>query len=57
MRSAPEQVWILLTALFTSLAGWYEATGERMLAGTMPGLWFFIGILLAACRPGERRKR
>ena len=54
MRSAPQQVWILLTAFFTFSAGWYEATGQWMLVWTMLGLWLFIGVLLAACKPGER---
>jgi hypothetical protein len=47
-------VWILLTTVFTVLAGVYAA-GDRMpLFWTMLGIWLFTGFLLMVCKPGEK---
>jgi hypothetical protein len=48
-------IWILITAVFTFIAGVYASGGNWILFWSMLALWILLGILLAACGPGERR--
>lgn len=50
-------VWLLLTILFTFIAGAYAAMGDWLLFWAMLGLWVLVGVLLAVCRPGRKHVR
>lgn len=54
MTSELRKVWVLLTAVFTVLAGLYAAGGQMALFWSMLFIWLFSGFLLAACKPGVK---
>lgn len=57
MAPVQRNVWLLLTAVFTFIAGLYAAGGDTLLFWAMLALWLFLGFLLAACKPGEKPAR
>ena len=57
MAPVPRNVWSVLNAVFTFMAGLYAAHDETLLFWAMLSLWFFFGFLLAACKPGEKPAR
>ena len=57
MAPVQRNIWLLLTAVFTFIAGLYAASDETLLFWAMLTLWLFLGFLLAACKPGEKPAR